>query len=139
MISAIPDSRANSSFSYITSRTSRPRLIPLSPKDNTMNIGHNIYNTSQYNFNMTDESVPSPFNEMTIYQLCIEWIHTANRHFGDFHNKLVNSVIDLINNFKKKSNLANPLQKKEIITFVDESVTVHVLSQWLNTTNMEEL
>ncbi|RIA91336.1 hypothetical protein C1645_822196 [Glomus cerebriforme] len=228
MISAIPDSRANSPFGYITSRTSMLKLTPLSPRDNTMNIGHNIYNTSQYNFNMTDEGVPSPFNEMMIYKLCswlcanslqlannmhlsiqtpvvdklhfilftipgtliapqdqgsksksyhdfleelkclflrvqnpqkvtlekliqkvikcelnsaegIEWIYTANRHFGNFCNKLVNSVIDLINNFKEKRNLANPLQKKEIITFVNESAAVYILSQWLNATNMKEL
>ncbi|RIA89069.1 hypothetical protein C1645_825367 [Glomus cerebriforme] len=69
----------------------------------------------------------------------IEWIHIANRHFGDFRNKLVNSIIDLINNFKEKRNSVNLLQKEEIITFVDESAAVHVLSWWLNTTNMEEL
>ncbi|RIA79763.1 hypothetical protein C1645_839965, partial [Glomus cerebriforme] len=69
MISAISDSRANSPFGHITSRTSRSRLTSLSSRDNTMNIGHNILNTLQYNFNMTDEGVPSPFNEMTIYQL----------------------------------------------------------------------
>ncbi|RIA85927.1 hypothetical protein C1645_830082 [Glomus cerebriforme] len=207
MISAIPDSRANSLFGHIILRILRPRLTPLSLRDNMMNIvnnSRNISNASQYNFNMTDEGVPLPFNEMMIYQLyglhfmpsttpktlialqdqgskskschdfleklkclflhvqnpqkvtlkeliwkvikCelnsaegIEWIHTANRHFGDFHNKLVNSVINLINNFKEKRNSVNPLQKEEIIAFVDESAAVHVLSQWLNATNMEEL
>ncbi|RIA94193.1 hypothetical protein C1645_818374 [Glomus cerebriforme] len=66
MISAIPDSRANSLFGHITSRTSRPRLTPLSPRDNTMNIvnnSHNISNVSQYNFNMTDEGVPLPLTK----------------------------------------------------------------------------
>ncbi|RIA82773.1 hypothetical protein C1645_834829 [Glomus cerebriforme] len=154
MISAIPDSRANSLFGHITSRTLSLRSTPLSPRDNTMNISRNIYNTSQYNFNMTDEDVPSPFNKMTIYQLFVDGLHfmpsttpgtliapqdQGSKHFGDFRNKLVNSVIDLINNFKEKRNLVNPLQKEEIIAFVDESAAIHVLSQWLNATNMKEL
>ncbi|RIA90532.1 hypothetical protein C1645_823244 [Glomus cerebriforme] len=49
MISAILDSRANSLFDHITLRTLRPRLIPLSLRDNIMNIvnnSRNILNTS---------------------------------------------------------------------------------------------
>ena len=33
----------------------------------------------------------------------------------------------------------SPLQKDEIIAFVDESVTARVLSRWLNATNVDEL
>ena len=35
----------------------------------------------------------------------IEWIQTANRHFGDFRNKLVNGVEDSVRMFKKKRRL----------------------------------
>ncbi|RIA97802.1 hypothetical protein C1645_732194 [Glomus cerebriforme] len=73
MISAIPDLRANNPFGHITSRTSRPRLTPLSSRDNMMNIvnnSHNISNALQYNFNMINKGIPSPFNEIMIYQLC---------------------------------------------------------------------
>jgi hypothetical protein len=31
----------------------------------------------------------------------IEWLQTANRHFGDFRNKFVNSIEDLVKNFKE--------------------------------------
>ncbi|PKK58861.1 hypothetical protein RhiirC2_871429 [Rhizophagus irregularis] len=31
------------------------------------------------------------------------------------------------------------LKKEEIVTFVDESVAEHVLSRWLNATNLDEL
>ncbi|CAG8766069.1 7366_t:CDS:2, partial [Racocetra fulgida] len=34
----------------------------------------------------------------------IEWLHIAKRHFGDFHNKLINRVEKLIEDFKKKRN-----------------------------------
>lgn len=34
---------------------------------------------------------------------------------------------------------AGPLRKEEIISFVDETVTAHVLSRWLNATNVDEL
>ncbi|RIA93609.1 hypothetical protein C1645_735384 [Glomus cerebriforme] len=123
MISAIPDSRVNSPFGHITLRNSRPRLTPLNPRDNTINIGHNIYNTSQYNFNMTDEDVLSPFNEMMIYQLC-SWL-CVNPNIlqlaNNMHLSMQMPVVD--------RNLANPLQKEEIITFVDEFTSVHVLSQ----------
>jgi len=32
----------------------------------------------------------------------IKWLHTANRHFGDSRNKLVNGIENLIENFKEK-------------------------------------
>jgi hypothetical protein len=35
--------------------------------------------------------------------------------------------------------MTSPLQKEEIISFVDEAVTVHMLSRWLNATNIDEL
>ena len=98
----------------------------------------------------------------------IEWLHTANRHFGDFRNKLVNGIENLVENFKEKRswlvlnifvpfvvflgrlffndiiNIINyrsvsPLQKGEIIAFVNESATAYVLSRWLNATNIDEL
>ncbi|CAG8731356.1 20604_t:CDS:2 [Rhizophagus irregularis] len=169
---------------------------------NIINNTRNMMNTSRHHFDTTTKVVPSPFDEMTIYQLCswlcanpdilqlannmhssmqtpvvkglrlmtsttpgsltmpqhqenkmqscrdfleelkclflrvrnpqkrvleelirkvikcelnsaegIEWLHTANRHFGDFRNKLVN----------------------------DESVAEHVLSWWINATNLDEL
>jgi len=34
---------------------------------------------------------------------------------------------------------AGPLQKEEIFSFVDETVTAHILSRWLNATNVDEL
>jgi hypothetical protein len=167
----------------------------LDSREDTINIMNtrNVTNTSRYQFDTTTKIVPSPFDEMTIYQLCswlcanpdilqmannmhlsmqtavveglrlmpsttprslttpqhqenktqscrdfleelkclflrvrnpqkraleelirkvikcelnsaegIEWLHTANRHFGDFRNKLVNGVVDLIDNFKEK-------------------------------------
>ncbi|PKY57058.1 hypothetical protein RhiirA4_477860 [Rhizophagus irregularis] len=37
----------------------------------------------------------------------IEWLHTANRHFGDFRNKLVNGIVDLIDNFKESRKKGN--------------------------------
>ncbi|CAG8841194.1 13857_t:CDS:2, partial [Gigaspora margarita] len=49
----------------------------------------------------------------------IEWLQTANRYFGDFQNKLVNNVEDLINEFKEERSTEGTLQKEEIITFVD--------------------
>ncbi|CAB4430768.1 unnamed protein product [Rhizophagus irregularis] len=161
--SSVPDSREN--------------------RINIMNNTRNVMNTSRHHFDTTTKIVPSPFDEMTIYQLCswlcanpdilqlannmhssmqtpvveglrlmtstapgsltmpqhqenkmqscrdfleelkclflrvrnpqkrvleelirkvikcelnsaegIEWLHTANRHFGDFRNKLVNGL-----------------------------------------------
>jgi hypothetical protein len=94
----------------------------------------------------------------------IECVRIANKNFGDSRNKLVNGIMELIKLFKEqRSRLAygrnsffnffrliliyfcnyriatDPLQKDEIITFVDESVTIQVLSRWLNATNMAEL
>jgi len=63
-------SMANSSLNYIN-RTSRPiRPIPLKSKDNTMNV---LCNISICHFDTINEVVPSPFNKMTIYQLCL-WL-----------------------------------------------------------------
>ncbi|CAB4435775.1 unnamed protein product [Rhizophagus irregularis] len=71
----------------------------------------------------------------------IECVRIANKNFGDSRNKLVNGIMELIKLFKEqRSRIAtDPLQKDEIITFVDESVTIQVLSRWLNATNMAEL
>ncbi|KAF0473027.1 hypothetical protein F8M41_024913 [Gigaspora margarita] len=68
----------------------------------------------------------------------VEYFHIANRHFGDFRNSLVNNVMDLIQIFYYRSIIGH-LQKEEILAFVDESATAHVLSQWLNATNIDEL
>ncbi|KAF0382171.1 hypothetical protein F8M41_011975 [Gigaspora margarita] len=51
----------------------------------------------------------------------IEYLYIANRHFGDFRNSLVNNVMDLIYH--------RPFAKEEILAFIDESATMHVLSQ----------
>ena len=32
----------------------------------------------------------------------IEWLQTVNRHFGDFRNKFINNVEDLVENFKER-------------------------------------
>ncbi|CAG8711494.1 3381_t:CDS:2, partial [Cetraspora pellucida] len=69
----------------------------------------------------------------------IEWLHTAIRHFGDFRNKLVNNVMDLVDDFKEIRSTTGPLQKEEVVAFVDESATAHVLGRWLNATNLVEL
>ncbi|RIB21586.1 hypothetical protein C2G38_2299389 [Gigaspora rosea] len=202
--------------------------------DNMMNIQmnhtHNVMNNSTIHFDTIDNAVPSPFNKMTIYQLCswlcenpnvlqlannmnlsmqapvieglqlmpstspgsltmqqpredktkacrdfleelkcfflrvrspkkgtfeelvqkifkcelnsaegIEWLHIATRNFGDFWNKLVNGVMDLIKVFKQTRSATGPLQKVEIITFVNEFATEKVLARWLNATNIDEL
>src|SRR5581483_7521964 len=67
---------ANNPFSYVPSnRTVLPRSTPLGPKDNTLNTFNNMFTSTQetINFNMIGEAIPSPFNEMTIYQLC-SWL-----------------------------------------------------------------
>ncbi|CAG8736596.1 4222_t:CDS:2 [Cetraspora pellucida] len=71
----------------------------------------------------------------------VEWLHIAKRHFGNFYNKLINGIEELVENFKEQRNhpTTSPLQKEEIITFVDETATIYVLSQWLNATNTDEL
>ncbi|RIA96603.1 hypothetical protein C1645_815296 [Glomus cerebriforme] len=66
--SSIP--RANSPFDYIPSNRTASRLIPLGPKNNTINIFNNITLTQDVmNFNTVGKIIPSPFNEMTTYQL----------------------------------------------------------------------
>ncbi|CAG8527371.1 33478_t:CDS:2, partial [Racocetra persica] len=84
------------------------------------NDTHDAETNSIHHFDITNKVVPSSLNKMMIYQLCswlcenpkksvfeelvqkvfkcelnstkgIEWLHTANRYFGDFRNKLVNS------------------------------------------------
>ncbi|CAG8665092.1 5764_t:CDS:2 [Cetraspora pellucida] len=79
--------------------------------------------------------------ELKCLFLRVEWLHIAKRHFGDFRNKLINGIEELVENFKEQRNrpTTSPLQKEEIITFVDESATIHVLSRWLNATNTDEL
>ncbi|GES73483.1 hypothetical protein RCL_jg3978.t1 [Rhizophagus clarus] len=64
-------------------------------------------------------------------------IKVANKNLGDSRNKLINAF--WINLFCNYRNTTGPLQKDEIVKFVDESVTVQVLSCWLNITNMDEL
>ncbi|CAG8563758.1 5958_t:CDS:2 [Racocetra persica] len=68
-------------------------------------------------------------------------LQIATKHFGDFHNKLINNVEKLVKEFKEKRtcSITSPLQKEEIIAFVDESTTINMLNQWLSTTNMDKL
>ncbi|CAG8620573.1 8595_t:CDS:2 [Cetraspora pellucida] len=49
-----------------------------------------------------------------------EWLQIATRNFGDFQNKLVNSIKDL--------STTGLLQKEEIIAFIDKSATANMLS-----------
>ncbi len=64
----ISELRANSSLNYIN-RTSKPtRLTLLKPKDNIIDI---IYNILIYHSDIINEVIPSSFNEMIIYQLCL--------------------------------------------------------------------
>ncbi|CAG8786735.1 18408_t:CDS:2 [Dentiscutata erythropus] len=69
----------------------------------------------------------------------VECLHIANRHFGDFRNSLVNNVMDFISDFKETKSTTGPLQKEEILAFVNESTTSHMLNRWLNPTNINEL
>ncbi|CAG8606307.1 3749_t:CDS:2, partial [Cetraspora pellucida] len=71
----------------------------------------------------------------------IEWLQIATKHFGDFCNKLINSVEKLVEEFKEKRirSITSPLQKEEIIVFVDESTTINMLNRWLSATNIDEL
>ncbi|CAG8743792.1 10377_t:CDS:2 [Rhizophagus irregularis] len=48
------------------------RPSPLGPRSNTLNILNNTFNKSA-NYSNINEEIPSPFNEMTIYQLC-SWL-----------------------------------------------------------------
>ncbi|KAF0511664.1 hypothetical protein F8M41_018246 [Gigaspora margarita] len=120
----------------------------------------NFSNNTLGQFNPNRIATLSPFNEMSIYQASadglqfmspnstmltmasnqnnkgIEWLQIAKRHFGDFCNKLVNDIenLDLFS-----LQLSSPLQKEEIIAFMNEAKMLDVLNQWLNTTNMDEL
>ncbi|CAG8830546.1 1361_t:CDS:2 [Gigaspora margarita] len=73
----------------------------------------------------------------------IEWLQIVKRHFGDFCNKLVNDIENLVKVFKDKSTVSvptsSPLQKEEIITFLNEAKMLDVLNWWLNAANMDEL
>ncbi|CAG8756731.1 12720_t:CDS:2, partial [Dentiscutata erythropus] len=69
----------------------------------------------------------------------VEYLHIANRHFDNFINSLVNNIIDLISDFKETRSMTGPLQKEEILAFIDESATSHMLNRWLNATNVNEL
>ncbi|PKC00982.1 hypothetical protein RhiirA5_382069 [Rhizophagus irregularis] len=72
----------------------------------------------------------------------IDWLRTANRQFGDFRNKFLDSIEDLINDFKENRASENtnlPLTEGEVISFVNESYTLNILQRWLNATNMTEL
>ncbi|PKY41974.1 hypothetical protein RhiirA4_455686, partial [Rhizophagus irregularis] len=73
----------------------------------------------------------------------IDWLWTANRQFGDFRNKFLDSIEDLINDFKENRASENtnlPLTEGKVISsFVNESYTLNILQRWLNATNMTEL
>ncbi|GBC01033.1 hypothetical protein RclHR1_04040003 [Rhizophagus clarus] len=71
----------------------------------------------------------------------IECIKVANKNLGDSCNKLINGIMKLSKLFKEQRsrNTTGPLQKDEIVKFMDESVTIQVLSRWLNAMNMGEL
>ncbi|CAG8653745.1 9856_t:CDS:2, partial [Racocetra fulgida] len=78
-LTTVPDSRTNSQIDYISlNRTLRSRpMSPLESGDNMMNIRMNntcnVMNNSTIHFDTTDNSVPSSFNKMMIYQLC-SWL-----------------------------------------------------------------
>ncbi|CAG8529167.1 24649_t:CDS:2 [Racocetra persica] len=61
----------------------------------------------------------------------IEWLQVAKRHFGDFCNKLINNIEELVKDFKKKRicSTTSLLQKEKIIAFADESATVNILNR----------
>ncbi|CAB5395553.1 unnamed protein product [Rhizophagus irregularis] len=70
MISAV-NLRNDVSNEYV--HLNRNSLSVPNSRENIINIINNIcnvINTSRYNFNTTTKIVPSPFDEMTIYQLC---------------------------------------------------------------------
>ncbi|CAG8760337.1 4975_t:CDS:2 [Gigaspora margarita] len=109
-----------------------------------LNYSNNTFN----HFNSNNIVILSIFNKMSIYQIClwlyanpnilqladtkgIEWLQVAKRHFGDFCNKLINNNAELVKDFKKKSTYSttSPLQKEEIIAFVDKSATINTLNQ----------
>ncbi|CAG8712522.1 3729_t:CDS:2, partial [Dentiscutata erythropus] len=57
----------------------------------------------------------------------IKWLQIAKKHFGDFRNKLVNDIENLVKDFKKirARPVSSPLQKEEIIAFVNEVKTLN--------------
>lgn len=41
--------------------------------------------------------------------------------------------------FHNHSPITTPLQKEEVVSYIDESVTLHVLNRWLSATNIDEM
>ncbi|CAG8680470.1 7062_t:CDS:2 [Gigaspora rosea] len=147
------DSRTNSQFDYISlNRTLRsgPKS-PLESGDNMMNIQMN-HTPNNMNLSIQAQVIeglqlmPSTLpGSLTIQQsredktkACRDFLEelkclffrvrspkkgTFEENFGDFWNKLVNGVMDLIKVFKQTRSATGPLQKVEIITFVNESAT----------------
>ncbi|CAG8552259.1 21307_t:CDS:2 [Racocetra persica] len=80
----VSNSRANSQFDYVfLNNTSRSRPIsPLRSRNNTMNIlrndTHDVETNSIHHFDITNKVVPSPFNEIMIYQLCL-WLYENSK------------------------------------------------------------
>ncbi|CAB4382008.1 unnamed protein product [Rhizophagus irregularis] len=207
-LSPLPDPESRSSFptDFFHSYGAVSRLLEVTPsKSSSAPESRSIFKGFPNTFDPNNAIVPSPFNEMTIYQLCswlcansnilqlansmhlstqatvhhdyldelkclflriqhppknaiqelvrqifkcdlnsaagIECLKVANKNFGDSRNKLINSIMELVKSFneQRSQNTTEPLQKDEITKFVDESVTIHVLSRWLNATNIDEL
>ncbi|CAG8691264.1 13077_t:CDS:2 [Rhizophagus irregularis] len=69
----------------------------------------------------------------------------ANRNFSDFQNKFLDSVEEAIEIFKEKRLRVNKdttacsLDENEIISFVNENLTLNILQSWLSMTNMTKL
>ncbi|RGB31936.1 hypothetical protein C1646_763519 [Rhizophagus diaphanus] len=116
-ISALESKFATSNEAMPSSRSTR--TTPLRSKDRAE------MSLSSYLESSVEELIRKVINYELNSAEGIEWLHIANRHFGDFRNKLVNGVEDLIKNFKEKR--------------LSLSATAHVLSQWLNATNIDEL
>ncbi|PKC67985.1 hypothetical protein RhiirA1_393268 [Rhizophagus irregularis] len=229
-----PESRSSSPTDFFHSHGAVSRLLEVTPsKSSSAPESRSIFKGFPNTFDPNNAIVPSPFNEMTIYQLCswlcanpnilqlansmhlstqvsvanggrialspifpnfsnitqnqedkatvhrdyldelkclflrvrhppknaiqelvrqifkcdlnsaegIECLKVANKNLGDSRNKLINSIMELVKSFneQRSRNTTEPLQKDEITKFVDESVTIHVLSRWLNATNIDEL
>uniref|UniRef100_U9UYC0 Uncharacterized protein n=1 Tax=Rhizophagus irregularis (strain DAOM 181602 / DAOM 197198 / MUCL 43194) TaxID=747089 RepID=U9UYC0_RHIID len=75
----------------------------------------------------------------------IDWLRAANRNFSDFRNKFLDSVEEAIEIFKEKrarenkDTTARSLDEYEIISFVNENLTLDILQRWLSMTNMTKL
>ncbi|CAB4443378.1 unnamed protein product [Rhizophagus irregularis] len=75
----------------------------------------------------------------------IDWLRAANRNFSDFRNKFLDSVEEAIEMFKEKrarenkDTTARSLDEYEIISFVNENLTLDILQRWLSATNMTKL